>query len=302
MSCVRLAVPLNAPGEAAPLHAAGATEFYCGVQDAAWRRGFGDHDSISRRQGAANLPDTDALAQVLTETRALGAPLYLCLNADYTDAQLPQVLRLAGDFEAMGGEGLMAASPALMAALRERGSHLIIGLSLLAAVSSNAALRFYRTLGVHRVVVPRFLPIAQIPHVLEGHDGLETEAIVWLDKCPFIDGYCRFLHSVGYADAEARQPTCRISTWDMTYQLPACFDVFGFPPRTPACAACHLRQLREAGIQVFKLGGRGRLLSTRLAGVRFLRDSVEMDPAGIRRSYAKTFGAACVPQVCYYHA
>jgi hypothetical protein len=330
---MRLAVPLTAPGEAELLAQAGATEFYCGLQTAQWAEQFGNHDSISRRQGSANLSTLDELEQVLLETVALKTPLFLTLNGNYTHEQLPVVLELAEAFEARGGTGIMLCDRALLEGLRRRGSQLVCGLSLLAVVSSVSALEFYRELGVTRMVLPRFLSIAQIETLLQAAPGIHAEALVWLDKCSFIDGYCRFIHGVGYADAPAgvevggcagaaadadpdaavgagggadgggslpRTPSAYIATYDTTYRLPACFELFGMPPALPACAACHLEALAAAGVEVFKLGGRGRSLETRLAGLRFLTAAKSLDIPARRSLYQREFGAPCNEEVCYF--
>lgn len=304
---MRLAAPLTAPGEAALLLADGATEFYCGLQDDAWQARFGDHDSISRRQGAANLSSLDILAEVLAETNTLAAPLFLALNGSYSQAQLPHVLQLAHWFEAHGGTGLMVADTGLLYHLQRQGSGLVRGVSVLAGVGSAAALAVYQGLGAARVVLPRHLSPAQMARVLAPCPGVEAEALVFLDKCPFIDGLCRFVHSVGYQDAPpGAQPPAdapALTAWDLSYRLPACFELCGRPPQTPACAACSLSALQAAGVTVFKMGGRGRSLNVRRQGVQFLSQAARLaSDAARQRLYHQTFGAVCSPAVCYYKA
>ena len=299
---MRFAVPLNAAGEAEILFKAGADEFYCGVMESGWRKKFGDHDGISRRQGAANIGSRGELKIIIEETAALGAPLFLTLNGSYTDEQLPFVAELAEFFEHNGGAGLMLMDVSLLVSLLRRGSRLKRGISLLAAVSSPSALGFYGELGADRVVLPRFLNFNQMKDILSGYPGVEAEAIVWIDKCRFIDGYCRFIHSVGYAGRETGEAACReIYSHDTTYTRPACSDFFGGQPRGPACAACALKPLAAAGVKIYKLGGRGRPLETRLNGVKFLKAAGELSNDGERREfYRRFFGSPCDAEVCYY--
>lgn len=300
---MRLAAPLSAAGEAKPLSEAGAAEFYCGVQTNEWQDAFGNHDSISRRQGPANLSTLEELSALAAETSSLGKPLFLTLNGSYTQEQLPHVIELASAFEDMGGVGVMVMDIALIILLKKRGSRLVRGLSLLAAVGSCSAVEFYRELGVTRIVFPRFLQPGQIAEITKRFPDMQAESIVWLDKCAFIDGYCRFIHSVGYRDCPETPgaPLQRIHACDMTYRLPACFELLGMPSPLPACAACSLKALAEAGVTVFKLGGRGRSLQTRLSGVRFLVMAGGLpDPGAIREQYARAFGSPCDPSLCYY--
>lgn len=301
MKRLRFAVPVSATGEAAVLREAGATELYCGLQDGEWTAKYGGHDSISRRQGGANLATMAELEAVHREAADLGMPVMLTVNGWYTGPQLAAVAELCGRWEDMGGAGIMACDTALLALLKDRGSGLLRGLSLLASVSNGPALAFYRDLGVRRAVLPRFLGPAEMGEILAFCPGVEGEAIVWLDKCTFIDGFCRFLHGVGYADAPPGVDTSQrvIHTWDMNYRLPACWELCGQPPFLPACAACGLENLLLNGISILKLGGRGRSLETRVQGLRFLRDCLALDPAGRRSLYRQRFGAACSGEVCY---
>ena len=96
---MRYAVPVNAPEEVAALAAAGAGELYCGYQDAWWVERYGDHDSASRRQGAANLSSLDDLERCATEAQVSGLPLWLALNSRYTEPQLDHLVELCQQFE-----------------------------------------------------------------------------------------------------------------------------------------------------------------------------------------------------------
>ena len=302
---MQLALPVTAPGEVEILAREGASEFYCGVQTKTWQDKFGDHDSISRRQGKANLASVEELKEINAEAASLGMPLFLTLNGSYTQEQLPYAMELAGIFEGFGGTGLMVMDIALLIALQKQNSRLIRGLSLLAAVGCASALEFYQALGVSRVVMPRFLAPKQMRVILRGFPHIQAEAIVWNDKCRFIDGYCRFIHSNGYMDClhtAAGIPLPEIRAYDTSYQLPTCFDILGKPPRAPACAACHIERLSEAGVRIFKMGGRGRSLETRLKGLRFYISASKLDdPAARKKLYQKTFGGPCCGEVCYYN-
>jgi len=301
---MKLAVPLSAPGEARALFEAGAAEFYCGLQTCEWQAMFGNHDSISRRQGRANLSTYDELDCLVSETGSLGAPLFLTLNGSYTEGQLPLVLQTAEAFQEMGGTGVMVADISLLALLKKRGSKLTRGLSLLAAVSSCSAMGFYAELGVGRVVFPRFLSPGQIASITKRYPHIVAETIAWIDKCRFIDGYCRFLHTVGYRDCNAAKgmlPERFLYTYDTNYSLPACHELLGEPPCLPACAACHIEALKRAGVGVLKLGGRGRPMDIRLSGARFLSAANgKADAEEIRELYRQAFGSPCSAEVCYY--
>jgi len=300
---MKLTVPLSAPDEVAILREAGATEFYCGLQTKEWQDRYGDHDSISRRQGKANLETNDELYALVAKTKEYDAPLYLTLNGSYTEEQLPLALKAAEEFEEMGGTGVMIMDIALLCLLKKRNSKLVRGLSLMAVAGSVSAMEFYVELCVERVVFPRFLNPGQIGMITKRFPHIIAEAIVWIDRCRFIDGFCRLQHSVGYQDGfwqKGEQPLRCLYTYDTDYALPACYELLGIPPSMPACAACYIRLLIECGVSVFKLGGRGRPLSIRLAGTQFLSAASGMIENDIKKLYEQSFGAPCNDDVCYY--
>ena len=325
---MKLAVPLSAPGEAKLLHEAGASEFYCGLQTIEWQKMFGNHDSISRRQGRANLSSFDDLNKVVFESGLLGAPIFLTLNGTYTEDQLPLALETAEFFQEMGGDGLMISDISLLLLLKKRKSKLIRGLSLMAAVSNCAAINFYLDLGVSRIVFPRFLSPEQIALMMKNNPHVQAETIILFDKCRFIDGYCRFLHTVGYQDysgaAKSHINQC-LFAYDTTYKLPACSELLGSPAERPACGACFASELDQAGVSIFKIGGRGTPLDVRLSGVRFFAairkesscdndlEKYHHDAARgaatqfiykntkeIKELYRHSFGVCCDEKECYY--
>ena len=152
--------PVHAAGEVVPLASAGAGELYCGIQEAWWRERYGDHDSISRRQGRANLQTRDELARLATEARAHGLPLYLALNGHYDEGQLDYLMELCAAFEHMGGTGVIVRDLGLLWRLREVESGLARVLSLLAVCANVQSARAFARLGVSRIVLPRFMDAA----------------------------------------------------------------------------------------------------------------------------------------------
>jgi collagenase-like PrtC family protease len=69
--------------------------------------------------------------------------------------------------------------------------------------------------------------------------------------------------------------------------------------RSPACAACQLQELADAGVRCWKIAGRGYPGEMVERSVRFLRAAVA-STGPVRESYARTFGRSCDGQRCYY--
>lgn len=297
---MRYAVPVNDAYEVSALAEAGADELYCGYQDAWWIERYGDHDSASRRQGAANLATLGDLEQCARQATAHSLPLWLALNTRYTEAQLDHLVNLCRCFEDMGGTGVIVSDLGLLWRLNG-ATTLRRCLSILAVVQNRATLEAYHHMGVSRVVLPRFMRPQEAASLLSGTHDIEAEVMAFFDKCPWVDGYCRHRHGISYqsrgvqGDTDDSPP---LYTFDTTYQTHACLGRACTYLEPYPCAACHLDQFAQAGVGFAKLGGRGRPLEERLRALRFLVASESLDSDDQRAQlYQQTFGQPCA---CYY--
>ncbi len=297
---MRYAVPVNAADEVGVLASAGADELYCGYQDAWWVKRYGDHDSASRRQGAANFATLEDLGRCVEGARVHGLPVWLALNARYTEPQLDRLVWLCRRFEAMGGTGIIASDLGLFWRLRS-GTGLRRCLSLLAVAQNVQTLLAYQRLGISRVVLPRFVGADEAARLIGAVPGMEAECMAFFDKCPWVDGYCRHRHGVTYPTREAPEgadDAPPLYTFDTTYQTHACLGRACTYLEPYPCAACFLPRYERAGVGVAKLGGRGRSLDERLHALRFLRTAEGLGSDDARaRLYRKTFDDPCA---CYY--
>jgi len=296
---MRFALPVTEASEIKPLLEAGADEFYCGYQDHRWRESWGDHDSLSRRQGAANVDCREALACIAREAGLLGAPVWLALNSCYSPPQYGYLIELAQQWAALGGHGVILRDLALLSLLKGLELPLFFSISLLAVAANSAALRFFQEQGADRVVLPRFIPPLDLQEMLAAAPGLEYEAMVMDDGCPLIDGYCRSIHATGYPPRSDNAPAERIiQTFDIGGSAHHLCQALGRSfDQPPACAACSLPLLEQAGVGVGKFGGRGTPLRQRLEKLRFLRAAAALDSDGQRaQRYQRLFG----PCNCYY--
>ena len=295
---MKYVVPVNAPDEVSALAAAGADELYCGFLDAWWVERYGDHDSASRRQGAANLTSLHDLARTADACVKRGIPLYLALNARYTEPQLDHLVELCAAFERMGGTGIIASDLGLFWRLKD-ATRLERTVSLLAVVQNAPTLQAYARLEVNRVVLPRFMQPAEAAQLLAAVPGMQGESMAFFDKCPWVDGYCRHRHGVSYLPRQAavNDAASDLFTFDTTYTAHACMGADCTYASPYPCAACYLPQFEGAGVAYAKLGGRGRPLEERLRALRFLREAEGRSQEEVARRYRETFGCACS---CYY--
>ncbi len=297
VNCIRFTLPVNDPAEVAILKDHGADELYCGYLDADWRKKYGGDAVISRRQGAANLSDPGALRETAAEARRCGLPLHLTLNGRVTGDETAHLVRIAEMWAGFGGGGIILQDPALPA-LIARLKPMTITVSLLAVTVNSFGAAFWKGLGADRIVLPRFLTLPEMKAVASSAPDMIFEAMVMGDMCPFADGFCRSVHAETHAPAGPdAAPSCVRETFNPSgraYHL--CME-YGAPVPDP-CAACRLKDLKESGVAVGKVGGRGLPLEKRLGWLDFLCLARAGERGGdLPRRYRETFGHECR---CYY--
>ena len=187
MNCIRFTLPVNDPSEVEILRDHGADELYCGYLDADWRRKYGGDAVISRRQGAANLSDPGALRETAAEARRSGMTAHLTLNGRVTGGETAQLVRIAEMWAAFGGGGIILQDPALPALLAHV-KPMLITVSLLAVTVNKCGVAFWKRLGADRIVLPRFLSLAEMKAVTSSAPDMVFEAMVMGDLCPLRTG------------------------------------------------------------------------------------------------------------------
>jgi U32 family peptidase len=271
--------PISHVDEIAPLVAAGATELYCGVVPSNWVSQF-NTGAVNRRY-FANFPSLSELEKAVTMAHGLGAQLFLVLNAQhYGGDQLDALLDLAASFHQMGGDAVIVADMTLIVALREQVPELGIHVSSVASCRNSAAVRFYRDLGVRRVILPRDVTLDEIEAITKGVPDLEIEVFILNDGCVFEEGVCHAIHlpkklggpicidsyQFEYVNAAGNALPPRLARrlqdndddykrW-LWYRFGCGFSTTeqGYP--FGPCGLCAIHRLREAGVASIKIAGR----------------------------------------------
>ena len=276
---MHIAAPVCAPEEVIQLKQAGADELYCGYLPEQWRNVYGGHDTISRRQGKANLGSERALRCTANLANSLHMPIFLALNGRYTALQYPVLLQIAHMWADAGGTGLILRDVGFMQVIGKHKLPLRLCASLLALCVNADCVRFFRGLGASRIVLPRFLSVREMKEITLPFPDMEFEAMVMGDGCPMIDGLCRSLHSENGTEAP---PLCH--TVDRGGAIP--------------CAACLVPALTASGVRYGKLGGRGRPIEERRAQTAFFSMAAQGVPENIlQAAFPALFSEPCH---CYY--
>jgi putative protease len=148
----------------------------------------------------------EPLAQAITETRALGKKFYLVGNVLPHNAKVRTYLADLAPVIALAPDALILADPGLIALSRERWPDMPVHLSVQANTLNFAAVRFWRRLGIARVILSRELSLDEIAEIREECPEVELEVFVHGALCVAYSGRC--LLSGYFNRRDANQGTC----------------------------------------------------------------------------------------------
>jgi collagenase-like PrtC family protease len=212
----------------------------------------------------------------------------------------------------MGVSALIVADMDLLLALVEAGHAAQLHLSSLATSSNAASSRFFRDLGVSRIILPRHLTLAEIDQCVI--DEMEFEAFLINDGCVFEEGLCATTHDAGtfcLADGDELKDMPpglldRYAFWKWTQNNCGCSTSRGFP--LGPCGLCAIPRLQAAGVRSLKVVGREASLERKYASVKLAamaRDRAQKGEGAqsIKEATIALRGAASLcheTHACYY--
>lgn len=155
----------------------------------------------------------EKLAQGIAEAHALGKQFYVASNLMPHNAKLKTYLADMAPVIAMNPDALIMADPGLIAMVRERWPEQPIHLSVQANTVNYAAVRFWRSIGLTRVILSRELSLDEIEEIRQQCPDMELEVFVHGALCIAYSGRC--LLSGYFNHRDANQGTCtNACRWD----------------------------------------------------------------------------------------
>jgi putative protease len=336
---MKILAPLNSPAETEMLLANGAEELYCGLVPDEWVARYSGAIWLNRRSPAGgNLRTFSDLARVVEQAHGRSVPVFVTLNAQtYTASQLPLVLDLARRYvEEASVDGLIVSDPALILELANQDLPCALHLSSIAASLNVAAVRFFQSLGVRRVILPRSLTLREIERIAsEIGSQVELEVFILNDGCIFEEGFCLTTHHrsvgafcVGLARMDSQSFKLSGAPWapGEEEELNTLLQDFhrridgltnyacSARPQTALplapCGLCAIPAFQRMGISAVKIVGREASSLRKLASLRLVRAVVEKTRNGALEETIQAYAQAlresvapCVPgEMCYYDA
>jgi putative protease len=144
---------------------------------------------------------------------ARGGKFYLVSNISPHNAKLKTYLADMAPVIALKPDALIMADPGLMMMIRERWPEVVIHLSVQANTVNYASVRFWRSMGVERVILSRELSLDEVAEIRQECPDTELEVFVHGALCIAYSGRC--LLSGYFNHRDPNQGTCTNSCrWD----------------------------------------------------------------------------------------
>lgn len=312
---MRIVSPIDHAAEASLLLDAGADELYGGYVPPVWRERYQLLASLNQRTfEGAQIDSEEELGEIVATAHARGKRFSLTLNSPfYDDRQLPLLLDYVARMAELGVDGIILADLVLLTQLRERFPAFEYHASTLAHLSNAAAVRFYASKGISRVIFPRHLTLAEMEAISAALPDIRFDAFMLVGKCANTEGLCTFHHSS--AD--------KIWPCEIPYQIEPCHQPasveleramerqgsWSRSNRRHGCGLCALPELRRLGLYGVKLVGRGAASAVKIRNVKLVREFIDlaakdMDAEAFRQraraAHLASFGSPCCQNVCYY--
>jgi len=149
----------------------------------------------------------------IQEAHALGKKLFVASNLMPHNAKVKTYMADMEPVIAMKPDALIMADPGLIAMVRERWPEQEIHLSVQANTVNYAAVKFWKSLGLSRVILSRELSLDEIEEIRQQCPDIELEVFIHGALCIAYSGRC--LLSGYFNHRDANQGTCTNSCrWD----------------------------------------------------------------------------------------
>jgi putative protease len=149
----------------------------------------------------------------IQEAHALGKKLFVASNLMPHNAKVKTYMADMQPVIAMQPDALIMADPGLIAMVREHWPEMPIHLSVQANTVNYAAVKFWKSLGLSRVILSRELSLDEIEEIRQQCPDIELEVFIHGALCIAYSGRC--LLSGYFNHRDANQGTCTNSCrWD----------------------------------------------------------------------------------------
>ena len=143
----------------------------------------------------------DILAQGIEEAHAAGKLFFLASNIAPHNNKLKSYIRDLEPIIEMGPDALIMSDPGLIMMVRETFPHVPIHLSVQSNVVNYAAVKFWQSMGLTRIILSRELSLKEVGQIREECPDMELEVFVHGALCIAYSGRCLLSGYMSHRDS-----------------------------------------------------------------------------------------------------
>lgn len=261
--------PVVQAESASQLILAGADILYAGLSP---KLLFDNELTISSRRPwpQCNIDSLTDLQKIIDIVLTHKKQIYLALNEHfYSAVEAEKILKFIKQFKDISG--VILADINLIIEIKNNFPDLKIIGSVGAHVFNSYSAKFFYNLGIQELILPRQLNFQEIKSIIAGFPSLKYGYIIKNDDCPNIDGLCNFSHGVfGESSPCASLQNFRNLSQNINNE-----QFSGYQQRLRnACSICNVKNLAAAGVEIFKIAGRGKPTGDLIQDILFIKKSL----------------------------
>ncbi|MEE8427231.1 MAG: tRNA 5-hydroxyuridine modification protein YegQ, partial [Woeseiaceae bacterium] len=143
----------------------------------------------------------EVLGQGIAEAHEAGKLFFLASNVAPHDNKVKTYLRDLEPIIEMGPDALIMSDPGLIMMVREQWPDVVIHLSVQSNVVNSAAVKFWQSMGLRRIILSRELSLKEIAHIREQCPDMELEVFVHGSLCIAHSGRCLLSGYMSHRDS-----------------------------------------------------------------------------------------------------
>ena len=247
-------------------------------------------ESFGLRKASKNFT-LDQIKEAVDFVKERKKRIYVTMNIIPHEKDMEGVGDYAKDLQDLGVDALIVSDPGMFTSIREKAKEIEIHMSTQASITNSSTIKFWRDLGVTRVVLAREVSLKEIQeiHKVLG-DSIELEAFVHGAMCMSYSGRCLLSNYMTGRDAnmgDCAQP-CRYKYHLVEETRPGEYfpieedDQGSFIMNSKdLCMIDHMDDVLRAGIKSLKIEGRVKssyYLATIVRAYRNVIDAFLEDP------------------------
>lgn len=281
---MNLLVPLNNREHLSSYIAAGATEFYMGFIDEAWSSSHGIYSDINRMSGFGKIANKYTFKEhcaIVTEIKKKNKSVFTTINAaQYSTKEIDYICeKFLPQLKKCDVDGIISSDDTLIKRIIKCG--LTVVASTMCGVYNSDIAKYYRELGVSRIILPRDLSLSEIEKIITKVPDIEYEVFLMRNGCCFSDSQCLGLH-------REKGSMCGLlkNSYKKYFSINKAFStihaiewndiVYNTFFHNEACGMCAIYDLLKIGIKAGKIVGRADQFQAVLQDILCCKQNIQI--------------------------